>query len=75
MDSKFPKGKSSVSLEIANNLQDKEYMGGHRDMKEGLAAQRTYTITFSAIVTDDEIYRHYLNEAETTGMLMQTCLN
>lgn len=58
---------SSVSVEIANNLQDKRYMGGHRDMKEGLAAQRAYTITFSAIVTDDEIYRHFLNEAETTG--------
>jgi len=58
---------SSVSVEIANNLQDKRYMGGHRDMKEGLAAQRTYTVTFSAIVTDDEIYRHFLNEAETTG--------
>ena len=57
---------SSVSVEIANNLQDKRYMGGHRDMKEGLAAQRAYTISFTAIVTDDEIYRHFLNETETT---------
>jgi len=56
---------SSVSIEIANNLQDKRYMGGHRDMKEGLAAQRTYTVSFSAIVTDDQIYEHFLNEAET----------
>lgn len=58
---------NSISLEIANNLQDKRYMGGHRDMKEGLAAQRAYTLTFSAIVTDDEIFRYYLNEAETVG--------
>jgi hypothetical protein len=58
---------SSVSIEIQNNLQDKRYMGGHRDMKEGLAAQRAYVITFSAIVTDDEIFRYYLNEAETVG--------
>lgn len=56
---------SSVSIEIANNLQDKRYMGGHRDMKEGLAAQRAYTISFNAIVTDDQIYEHFLNEAET----------
>lgn len=58
---------NSISLEIQNNLQDKRYMGGHRDMKEGLAAQRAYTLTFSAIVTDDEIFRYYLNEAETVG--------
>ena len=58
---------NSISLEIANNLQDKRYMGGHRDMKEGLAAQRTYVLSFTAIVTDDEIFRYYLNESETVG--------
>jgi hypothetical protein len=57
---------SSISVEIANNLIDKRYMGGHRDMKEGIAAQRAYTISFTAIVTDDEIYRYFLNETETT---------
>lgn len=58
---------NSISLEIQNNLQDKRYMGGHRDMKEGLAAQRAYILSFTAIVTDDEIFRYYLNEAETVG--------
>tara|TARA_R100000951_G_C2650618_1_gene184235 strand:+ start:49 stop:1950 length:1902 start_codon:yes stop_codon:yes gene_type:complete len=58
---------NSISLEIQNNLQDKRYMGGHRDMKEGLAAQRAYVLSFTAIVTDDEIFRYYLNEAETVG--------
>jgi len=56
---------SSVNIEIANNLVDKRYMGGHRDMKEGLAAQRTYVITFNAIVTDDEIFKFFLKEDET----------
>lgn len=58
---------SSISIEIANNLIDKRYMGGHRDMKEGIAAQRAYTISFSAIVTDDEIFKFFLKEDETTG--------
>lgn len=58
---------TSVSIEISNNLLDKRYMGGHRDMKEGIAAQRHYIISFSAIVTDDEIFKFFLKEEETTG--------
>ena len=44
---------NSVSITINNNLMDKRYMGGHRDMKEGIPAQRSYEISFEAVVTDD----------------------
>ena len=58
---------SSMTLTINNNLMDKRYMGGHRDMKEGLAGQRTYELQFSAIVTDDQLFEELLNETENTG--------
>ena len=58
---------SSMTLTINNNLMDKRYMGGHRDMKEGLAGQRTYELQFSAIVTDDQLFEELLNETENVG--------
>jgi len=58
---------NSVSIEINNNLMDKRYMGGHRDMKEGIPAQRTYTITFEAVVTDDKLFTEMLNETEVAA--------
>ncbi len=55
---------NSVSIVINNNLMDKRYMGGHRDMKEGIPAQRSYEITFEAVVTDDKLFKEMLNETE-----------
>jgi hypothetical protein len=55
---------NSVSIVINNNLADKRYMGGHRDMKEGIPSQRTYEITFEAVVTDDMLFKEMLNETE-----------
>ena len=57
---------NSVSIVINNNLMDKRYMGGHRDMKEGIPAQRSYEITFEAVVTDDQLFKEMLNETENT---------
>jgi len=57
---------NSVSIAINNNLLDKRYMGGHRDMKEGIPAQRSYEITFEAVVTDDMLFKEMLNETENT---------
>tara|TARA_R110000824_G_scaffold320455_1_gene507429 strand:+ start:380 stop:1969 length:1590 start_codon:yes stop_codon:yes gene_type:complete len=58
---------NSVNITINNNLVDKRYMGGHRDMKEGIAAQRSYEISFTAVVTDDLIYSEFFNEVETVS--------
>ena len=57
---------NSVSITINNNLMDKRYMGGHRDMKEGIPAQRSYEISFEAVVTDDLLFKEMLNETENT---------
>jgi hypothetical protein len=57
---------NSVSITINNNLMDKRYMGGHRDMKEGIPAQRSYEISFEAVVTDDMLFKEMLNETENT---------
>lgn len=58
---------NSVSININNNLMDKRYMGGHRDMKEGIPAQRSYEISFEAVVTNDKLFAQMLNETENTG--------
>jgi hypothetical protein len=58
---------NSVSIAINNNLMDKRYMGGHRDMKEGIPAQRTYEISFEAVVTDDQLFKEMLNETEVAA--------
>jgi len=58
---------NSVSITINNNLMDKRYMGGHRDMKEGIPAQRSYEISFEAVVTDDMLFKEMLNETENTS--------
>ena len=66
---------NSVSITINNNLMDKRYMGGHRDMKEGIPAQRSYEISFEAVVTDDLLFSEMLNETEeistTTGQMVE----
>ena len=54
----------SMTLTINNNFVDKRYMGGHRDMKEALAAQRMYELQFTAVVTDDALFQEIFNEAE-----------
>jgi len=54
----------SMTLTINNNFVDKRYMGGHRDMKEALAAQRMYELQFTAIVTDDALFEEIFNETE-----------
>ena len=58
---------NSVSITINNNLMDKRYMGGHRDMKEGIPAQRSYEISFEAVVTNDQLFKEMLNETENTS--------
>lgn len=66
---------NSVSITINNNLMDKRYMGGHRDMKEGIPAQRSYEISFEAVVTDDLLFSEMLNETEeistTAGQMVE----
>ena len=52
-------------MTINNNLQDKRFIGvGNKSIKEAIPAQRTYEISFTAMVTDDKLFEELLNQTE-----------
>mgnify|MGYP003677965340 FL=1 len=56
---------TSLSLTINNNLMDKRFVGiGSKDIKSALPAQRSYELTFTAIVTDDALFQELFTEGE-----------
>lgn len=58
---------TNFTLTINNNIQDKRFVGvGSKSVKQGIPAQRTYELTFTALVTDDRLFRELLNPAEDT---------
>jgi hypothetical protein len=58
---------TSFSLAMNNTLTDKRFIGiGSRGVKDAIPAQRTYEMTFSAMVTDDAMYNELVNTSETT---------
>lgn len=58
---------TSFSLAMNNTLTDKRFIGiGSRGVKDAIPAQRTYEMTFSAMVTDDGMYNELVNTSETT---------
>ena len=59
---------TSFSLAMNNTLTDKRFIGiGSRGVKDAIPAQRTYEMTFSAMVTDDAMYNELVNTSETTN--------
>jgi len=59
---------TAFSLTINNNIQDKRYLGtGSKSVKEGIPAQRTYELAFTAMVTDDKLFRELVNQDENTS--------
>ena len=62
---------TSLSIVMNNTLTEKRYVGiGSRSIQDHVPAQRTYEITFTALVTDDLIYNELINGAETSGSLI-----
>lgn len=55
---------TNFTLTINNNLQDKRFVGVNRNVKDGIPAQRTYEISFTALVTDDKLFTELLNTDE-----------
>ncbi len=56
---------TNLTLTINNNLQDKRFIGvGNKSIKEGIPAQRTYEVAFTAMVTDDKLFEQLLNQTE-----------
>jgi len=56
---------TNLSLTINNNLMDKRFIGiGNKDVKSALPAQRTYELSFTAMVTDDKLFEEVFTETE-----------
>ena len=59
---------TNFTLTINNNLQDKRFLGiGNKKIKDALPAQRTYEISFTAMITDDALLTELLNQTEETS--------
>ena len=59
---------TNFTLTMSNTLTDKRFIGmGSRKVKDAIPAQRTYEMTFTAMVTDNKLYEELLNTSETTG--------
>ena len=56
---------TNLTLTINNNIQDKRFVGiGNKSIKDGIPAQRTYEVSFTAMVTDDKLFEELLNQDE-----------
>jgi len=56
---------TNMTLTINNNLQDKRFIGvGNKSIKTGVPAQRTYEISFTAMVTDNKLFEELLDQTE-----------
>jgi len=56
---------TNLTLTINNNLQDKRFIGvGNKSIKDALPAQRTYEVSFTALVTDNQLFEELLNQTE-----------
>jgi hypothetical protein len=62
---------TNLSIKMDNTLTEKRYVGiGSKSIQDHIPAQRTYEITFSAMVTDNLLYNELRNGAETSGSLI-----
>jgi hypothetical protein len=58
---------TNCTLTINNNIADKRYIGmNSKDLKFGIPAQRSYELSFTALVTDDRLFEELFTE-ELTG--------
>jgi len=66
---------TNLTLTINNTLTDKRFVGiGSKAIKDGMPAQRTYEIAFTAMVTDDKLFQELLNNSEDLGATNQIVL-
>ena len=56
---------TNMTLTINNNLQDKRFIGvGNKSIKDGIPAQRTYELSFTALITDNKLFEELLDQTE-----------
>ena len=62
----------TLTLTMNNNLQDKRFLGvGAKDVQEAIPAERTYELQFTGHVTDNQLYKALLNEAEDQSQTIE----
>ena len=62
---------TNFTLTMNNTLTDKRFIGiGSKTIKDAIPAQRTYELTFTALVTDDLLFNELKNQNETTGTVI-----
>ena len=57
---------TNFTLTINNNIQDKRFISAVKDrgIKQGIPSQRNYEISFTALVTDDKLFRELVSSEE-----------
>ena len=56
---------TNFTLTMNNNLQDKRFVGtGNKSIKDAIPAQRTYELSFTAMVTDDLLFQELRSSTE-----------
>ena len=56
---------TNMTLTINNNLQDKRFIGvGNKSVKTAIPAQRTYELSFTAMITDNKLFEELLDQTE-----------
>jgi len=59
---------TNLTLTINNAIADKRFIGvGSKNIKKGIPAQRTYEVSFTALVTDDKLFEELFNQTEETS--------
>ena len=59
---------TNMTLTINNNLQEKRFIGvGNTSIQDSIPANRTYELSFTALVTDDLLFEELFNRNENTG--------
>ena len=64
---------TNMTLTINNNLQEKRFIGvGNTSIQDSIPANRTYELSFTALVTDDLLFEELFNRNENTGTSVVT---
>lgn len=63
---------NTLTLTMNNTLTDRRFLGvGSKDVQEAIPAQRTYELQFTGHVTDNQLYKALLNDAEDTSQTIE----
>ena len=57
---------TSFTLNMNNSLEDKRFLGSQsKSIKDAIPAQRTYEISFTALITDNRLFRELLDNTDS----------